>query len=117
MLKQGSNSKFGNISPSSSPVLQGSSIRNNLFDPFSMKTTLQATCAITQDICFRLLGSLHAFVHQSYNKVQYITVQHSAVQCNTVLLYSTAQHSHRIVYKMFKTDNECLSLNITYNYK
>ena len=44
-----------------------------------MKTTLQAAyfknwfnrvsnCAITQDICSRLLGLLHAFVYQSYNK-------------------------------------------------
>ena len=74
MLKQGSNSKFGNISPSST------SIQNNLFDPFSMKTTLQAAyfknrfnrvsnCAIMQDICSRLFGLLHAFVYQSYNKI------------------------------------------------
>ena len=78
MLKQESNSKFGNIFPSSSPVLvlQYEII---LFDLFSMKTTLPAAyfknrfnrvsnCAITQDICTRLLGLLYAFVYQSYNK-------------------------------------------------
>ena len=81
MLKQGSNSKFGNISPL---FVSSTSIRNNIFDPFSMKTTLQAAnfknrfnrvsnCAITQDICSRLLGLLHAFVYQSYNKCRYFS--------------------------------------------
>ena len=42
MLKQGSNSKFGNISPSSVVSSTSTSVRNNLFDPFSMKTTLPA---------------------------------------------------------------------------
>ena len=47
-----------------------------------MKTTLPAAyfknrfnrvsnCAITQDICSRLLGLLHAFVYQSYNNFGY----------------------------------------------
>ena len=59
-------------------------MRNNIFDPsVSMKTTLPAAyfknrfdrvlnCAITQDICTRLLGLLHAFVYQSYNNRAYL---------------------------------------------
>ena len=61
-----------------------------------MKTTLQAAyfknqfnqisnCAITQDICSRLLGLLHAFVYQLYNKDCYFAAfVISTHQCNSV---------------------------------
>ena len=55
-----------------------------------MKTTLRAAyfknrfnrvsnCAITQDICTRLLGLLHAFVYQSYNNKQVLLTNISEI--------------------------------------
>ena len=78
MLKQGSNSKFGNISPSSSSVPQYEIIylihfpwkqhcKHSEAAYLKNRFNRVSNCAITKDICSRLLGLLHAFVYQSYN--------------------------------------------------
>ena len=80
--------------------VSSTSIQNNLFDPFSMKTTLQAAyfknrfnrvsnCAITQDICSRLLGLLHTFVYQSYKKDMYTVVLIFLFHCGRCYLLCT----------------------------